>query len=61
MVFSEAGKLVSFPNCQNIKKLVNHRYSYRLRVGRFRVFFNFDGAIKVVAIEEVQRRNDNTY
>lgn len=53
--------LEHFPACQNIKKLTNHQYEYRLRVGRFRVFFNYDGAIRIVTLEEVKRRNEHTY
>lgn len=54
-------KLSVFPNCQGIKKLVNHAYSYRLRVGNFRVFFEFNGNINVVEIEEVKKRDEHTY
>ncbi|WP_404800579.1 type II toxin-antitoxin system RelE family toxin [Avibacterium paragallinarum] len=55
--------LVNFPNCSNVKALVNHQYDYRLRVGRYRVFFNFgsNNDIQIVSIEEVKKRDDNTY
>lgn len=53
--------LTNMPDCINVKSLKNHKYDYRLRVGNYRVFFNFDGAIKVVEIEEVKKRDDNTY
>lgn len=49
------------PNCTNVKALVNHDYSYRLRVGNYRVFFEFDGDVKIVWIEEVKKRDENTY
>jgi mRNA interferase RelE/StbE len=32
-----------------------------LRVGRHRVFFNFDGKIQVVSSEEVKKRDERTY
>lgn len=32
--------LLSFPECHGVKKLTNHIYPYRLRVGRYRVFFS---------------------
>jgi mRNA-degrading endonuclease RelE of RelBE toxin-antitoxin system len=38
-------KLPLFPNCPGVKKLTNHAYSYRLRVGAYRVFFEFDGSV----------------
>ena len=37
--------LVDFPVCENVKPLKNHVYDFRLRVGRYRVFFDFDGQI----------------
>ncbi|MDX9957281.1 MAG: type II toxin-antitoxin system RelE/ParE family toxin [Clostridia bacterium] len=53
--------LADFPQCSNIKKLVDHRSQYRLRIGRFRIFFDFDGMAHIVHVEEVRRRDDNTY
>lgn len=58
---AECRKLVDMPNCTNVKALVNHEYDYRLRVGNYRVFFNFDGAIRIVSIEEVKKRDGRTY
>ena len=34
---------------------------YRLRAGNDRVFFEFDGAVRIVSIEEVRRRDERTY
>ena len=36
-------------------------YDFRLRVGRYRVFFDFDGQIKIIAIQEVKKRDERTY
>jgi mRNA interferase RelE/StbE len=47
--------VADFPNCQGIKKLTNYAYSYRLQVGDFRVFFEFDGDIRIIDIEEVKK------
>lgn len=60
-IFTEVQTLADFPNCQGVKKLTNHQYSYRLRVGDYRVFFEFDGSIRVIDIEEVKKRNERTY
>jgi len=49
--------LADFPNCQGVKKLTNHAYSYRLR-GDFRVFFEFDGDVRIIDIEEVKKRDE---
>ncbi|OOH90800.1 cytotoxic translational repressor of toxin-antitoxin stability system [Pasteurellaceae bacterium 15-036681] len=55
--------LKEFPYCQNVKALTNHQYDYRLRVGNYRVFFNYgyNETINIVSIEEVKKRDENTY
>ena len=64
-IVSSVGKLVSFPKAKNVKKLTKHQYPYRLRVGDYRVFFEFDGEVKIVTIEEVKKevkkRDERTY
>ncbi|WP_306548073.1 type II toxin-antitoxin system RelE/ParE family toxin [Desulfobulbus sp.] len=60
-IYQEAQELVHFPECRNVKRLTNHQYSYRLRVGDWRVFFEFDGGVKIISIEEVKKRNEHTY
>ena len=61
LIRNKIDELVSMPNCVNVKALTNHQYQYRLRVGNYRVFFNFDGAIHIVSIEEVKKRDERTY
>lgn len=53
--------LKDFTGNPNVKKLSNHQYDFRLRVGRYRAMFNYDGEIKVVWIEEVKKRDERTY
>lgn len=60
-IVREAQVLTQFPECRNIKRLTNHEYNYRLRVGRYRVFFEFDGDVKIISIEEVKKRDESTY
>ncbi len=60
-VRSECNQLVNMPGCINVKALVNHKHQYRLRVGNFRVFFDFDGVARIVSIEEVKKRDERTY
>jgi len=57
-VFNAVDGLKNFPNCSNVKKLKN-RDEYRLRVGRWRVFFT--DSFEILYIEEVKIRNENTY
>lgn len=58
---SVTNKLGRFPQCSDVKALVNHQYGYRLRVGHFRVFFDFDGSIRVALVQEVKKRDSRTY
>ncbi|TAN50507.1 MAG: type II toxin-antitoxin system RelE/ParE family toxin [Methylococcaceae bacterium] len=60
-LFDETQSLRDFPNCAGIKRLTDHAHSYRLRVGDYRVFFEFDGGVKVIFIEEVKKRDEHTY
>ena len=53
--------LYNFPNVQNVKALTNHPYDYRLRVGNYRVLFNHDKIVKIISIEEIKKRDGNTY
>ena len=53
--------LTGMPDTGNVKALIGHDYAYRLRVGNYRVMFDWDGAIKVVSIQEVKKRDERTY
>ncbi len=55
------GQLESMPHCQQVKALRKHRYSYRLRVGDYRVLFDWDGGIRIVESQEVSKRDERTY
>lgn len=54
-------ELLDLSKARNVKALTDHAYGYRLRVGNFRVFFDFDGAVRIVNIEEVRKRDERTY
>jgi mRNA-degrading endonuclease RelE of RelBE toxin-antitoxin system len=55
------GELADLSTARNVKALVSHEYGYRLRVGNYRVFFEYDGAVRIVSIEEVRKRDERTY
>ena len=57
-IYDAVDDLKNFPDCSNIKKLKN-RNEYRLRVGRWRVIFT--DSLEILYIEEVKKRNENTY
>ena len=54
-------ELLDLSKARNVKALTNHEYGYRLRVGNYRVFFDFHGAVRIVSIEEVRKRDERTY
>jgi mRNA-degrading endonuclease RelE of RelBE toxin-antitoxin system len=54
-------ELLDLSEARNVTALTNHQYGYRLRVGNYRVFFDFDGAVRIVSIEEVRKRDERTY
>ncbi len=55
------GELADLAKARNVKVLTTHEYGYRLRVGSYRVFFEFDGTVRIVSIEEVRKRDERTY
>ena len=54
-------ELLDLSMARNVKALTGHEYGYRLRVGNYRVFFDFDGAVRIVSIEEIRKRDERTY
>lgn len=57
----EISTLERFPATPNIKALSNHRFEYRLRVGQYRVLFDVESEVRIIAIQEVKKRDDHTY
>lgn len=60
-IVRSARQLTDWPTCRNIKALENHKYEYRFRIGRYRVFFNVETELKITRIEEVKKRDGRTY
>ena len=54
--------LTNWPDVTGVKALAG-REDYRLRVGRYRVLFSVtpEGAVTVILIEEVKKRDERTY
>lgn len=53
--------LQGFSNAANVIPLKNHEYGYRLRVGNYRVLFDADTTVRIIDIQQVKKRDDNTY
>jgi mRNA interferase RelE/StbE len=61
-IFDAVDSLTSWPDCQNVKHLTNHEYQYRLRVGRYRVFFDVsEETVTIITVQEVKKRDERTY
>ena len=61
-IISAVEDLTTTDGWRNVKSLVNHKYMYRLRVGRFRVFFDLEqNEVKIYLIQEVKKRDERTY
>lgn len=54
-------KLAEMPDVNNVKALIHHEYGYRLRVGDYRVLFDWQSAIKIISVQEVKKRDERTY
>ena len=54
-------ELADLSKARNVKALTNHEFGFRLRVGNYRVSFDFEGVISIVNIEEVRKRDERTY
>jgi len=60
-IFDKVSELKGFPAVHLDIKRLQGRDGYRLRVGRYRVIFDYNRGIKVVKIEEVKKRDERTY
>ncbi|MBV8048964.1 MAG: type II toxin-antitoxin system RelE/ParE family toxin [Paludibacterium sp.] len=60
-VFEAVSDLANMPECRNIKALTGHPFGYRLRVGHYRVLFDWDGRLRIIEIQEVKKRDERTY
>ncbi len=61
-IVNSVGELPTPNGWRNVKQLTDHKYKYRLRVGRYRVFFDLEmNEVKIYLIQEVKKRDDRTY
>jgi mRNA-degrading endonuclease RelE of RelBE toxin-antitoxin system len=60
-IINAVDSLTDFTNHPQVKRLSNHDYGYRLRVGNYRVLFNHSESVKIVSIERVRKRDERTY
>ena len=62
-IFESVDQLAEFPACEglDVKALKKHKYDYRMRVGRYRVLFDDEEQVQIIAIQEVKKRDNRTY
>lgn len=60
-IIAAVDTLGEFPAAANVKHLQNHKYTHRLKIGRFRVLFNAFEVVNIISIEEIKTRNERTY
>nr|DAI26806.1 MAG TPA: Cytotoxic translational repressor [Caudoviricetes sp.] len=67
-IMDGVGKLSDSETWGDVRKLVNHQYSHRLRIGDYRVLFDTDvdspeieHEIRILEIQEVKKRDERTY
>lgn len=60
-ILGEVAKLEAFPAVHNVKVLSQHQYGFRLRIGAYRVLFDIANTVRIIDVQEVKRRDDNTY
>jgi mRNA interferase RelE/StbE len=60
-IYMAVQSLRNWPDCKNVVSLKNHKNSYRLRSGRYRVLFDVDEVIRIILIEDVRKRDERAY
>jgi mRNA-degrading endonuclease RelE of RelBE toxin-antitoxin system len=60
-ILSATHGLSMFPACTNVKRLIDHEPTHRLRVGNWRILFNVFEEISIIRIEEAKKRDESTY
>ena len=62
-IIESIDQLAAFPECDglDIVRLKKYHYDYRMRIGRYRVLFNHDNVVRIIKIQEVKKRDEQTY
>ncbi|WP_442596292.1 type II toxin-antitoxin system RelE family toxin [Parapusillimonas sp. JC17] len=60
-IIDAVDELESFPNAKNVIALTKHECGYRMRVGNYRVLFDADTEVRIIEIQQVKKRDEQTY
>lgn len=60
-IIDAVDRLEEFPNARNVISLTKHEYEYRMRVGNYRILFDADTEVRIIEIQQVKKRDEQTY
>jgi len=60
-IIDAVDELENFPTVKNVIPITRHQYKYRMRVGNYRVLFDADTQVKIIEIQQVRKRDEQTY
>jgi len=60
-IIDAVDELENFPNAKNVIALTKHEYGFRMRVGNYRVLFDADTTVRIIEIQQVRKRDEQTY
>lgn len=60
-IIDSIDELEGFPNAKNVIALTKHEYGYRMRVGNYRVLFDADTEVRIIEIQQIKKRGEQTY
>ncbi|MFA5520171.1 MAG: type II toxin-antitoxin system RelE/ParE family toxin [Castellaniella sp.] len=60
-IIDAVDRLEDFPSVKNVISLTKHEYGYRMRVGNYRILFDADIAVRIIEIQQVKKRDGQTY
>ena len=60
-IINAVDELENFPNAKNVIALTKHVYGFRMRVGNYRVLFDADTEVRIIEIQQVKKRDEQTY
>ncbi|WP_269499637.1 type II toxin-antitoxin system RelE family toxin [Castellaniella sp. S9] len=60
-IIGAVDELENFPNAKNVIALTKHEYGFRMRVGNYRVLFDADTTVRIIEIQQVRKRDEQTY
>jgi len=60
-IIDAVDELRHFPNTRNVVALTNHECGYRMRIGSYRILFDASVKMKIIEIQHVKKRDEQTY